>query len=377
MKKICYNEVRIRPKRREIERSEVNMKKIIMTGGGTAGHVNPNLALVPGLQAIGYDIKYIGSKNGIEKDIIAQNHIPYFGISSGKLRRYFDVKNFTDPFRVVGGLFEAWSILRKEKPNLVFSKGGFVSVPVVMAASMLKIPVLSHESDITPGLANKIAFRFADKLLVTFPDTLDEAGDKGILVGSPIRKELFEGDAKRGKESLHFDDNFPIILIMGGSIGSVKINKALREILPQLLLSFNVIHLCGKGNLEENLANQKGYRQFEYVSTEMKDFLTAADLIVSRAGANSIFEFLALKKPNLLIPLSRASSRGDQILNARSFEDKGYSKVLEEEELTPETLMMSIESLYRDRESFHNAMEKSEIRNASAKIVELIEKYSI
>ncbi len=352
------------------------MKKIIMTGGGTAGHVNPNLALIPDLKALQYEVKYIGSKNGIEKEIIGKTDIPYVGISSGKLRRYFDLKNFTDPFRVMGGFFQALAILRKEKPTLVFSKGGFVSVPVVMAASLLKIPVLSHESDITPGLANKIAFRFADKLLVTFPDTLADMGDKGILVGSPIRKELFEGDALRGKELLNFERDLPIILVMGGSIGSVKINEALREILLDLLVTFNVIHLCGKGNLDENLKEEKGYRQFEYVSNEMKDYLTAADLIVSRAGANSIFEFLALKKPNLLIPLSRASSRGDQILNARSFEDKGYSKVLEEEELTGETLKMSIFTLYEQKELFQEAMGKSDIRNATSKIIELIEKYA-
>lgn len=352
------------------------MKKIIMTGGGTAGHVNPNLALIPDLEAIHYDIKYIGSKNGIEKEIIQNANLPYFGISSGKLRRYFDVKNFSDPFRVAGGFFQALAILRKEKPNLVFSKGGFVSVPVVMAASFLKIPVLSHESDITPGLANRIASRFVDKLLVTFPDTLAEVGEKGILVGSPIRKELFEGDANRGKAFLNFEEDYPIILVMGGSIGSVKINNTLRAMLPELLSFFNVVHLCGKGNLEERLVNQKGYRQFDYVSQEMKDILMAADLVVSRAGANSIFEFLALKKPNLLIPLSRASSRGDQILNARSFEEKGYSKVLEEEELTGETFKLSIEALYDQRESYQKAMEKSEIRNATTNIVALIEKYA-
>ncbi len=352
------------------------MKKIIMTGGGTAGHVNPNLALIPGLKAINYEIKYIGSKNGIEKEIIERTKIPYFAISSGKLRRYFDVKNFTDPFRVVGGFFQAVSILRHEKPHLVFSKGGFVSVPVVMAASMLKIPVLSHESDITPGLANKIGAKFADKLLVTFPETLKHVGEKGILVGSPIRDELFEGDKVRGQEILKFEEDKTTILVMGGSIGSVKINDALRGALPVLLETFNIIHLCGKGNLSEELKDLEGYRQYEYISKEMKDFLQVADLVVSRAGSNSIFEFLALKKPNLLIPLSRASSRGDQILNANSFEEKGYSKVLEEEELTEVTLKMSIEDLYREREEYIKTMEKSEMLNGTPKIIQLIEKYA-
>lgn len=352
------------------------MKKIIMTGGGTAGHVNPNLALVPGLVAINYEIKYIGSKKGIEKEIIERSKIPYFAISSGKLRRYFDVKNFTDPFRVMAGFVEAVAILRKEKPNLVFSKGGFVSVPVVMAASMLKIPVLSHESDITPGLANKLGARFADKLLVTFPDTLAEVGEKGILVGSPIRNELFEGDRDKGQGILKFEENRSTILVMGGSIGSVKINTALRAALPALLETFNIIHLCGKGNVAEDLKDLPGYRQYDYITKEMKHFLQVADLVVSRAGANSIFEFLALNKPNLLIPLSRASSRGDQILNARSFEENGYSKVLEEEELTETTLKRSIQDLYRDKDVYIESMRKSDLINGTSKIIQLIEKYA-
>ena len=352
------------------------MKKIIMTGGGTAGHVNPNLALMPKLKKLNYEIKYIGSKNGIEKEIIGKTNIPYFSISSGKLRRYFDLKNFSDPFKVGIGFFQALHILRKEKPSLVFSKGGFVSVPVVAAASFLKIPVLAHESDITPGLANKIAGKFADKLLVTFPDTLRYVGEKGIFVGSPIREELFKGDALKAKEAAGFIEDRPVILVMGGSIGSVAINNSLRAILPRLLQEFNVIHLCGKNNLDPTLEALKGYKQYEYVTKEMKDILNAADLIVSRAGSNSIFEFVALKKPNLLIPLPLASSRGDQILNAESFKGKGYSMVLNEEEISDENLLKAINTLYLHRETYVEAMEKSKLGNASELIVELIEKYS-
>lgn len=347
-----------------------------MTGGGTAGHVNPNLALMPKLKQLSYEIKYIGSREGIEKEIIEKVKIPYFSIASGKLRRYFDLKNITDPFKVGAGFFQSLAILRREKPDIVFSKGGFVSVPVVAAARFLKIPVLAHESDLTPGLANRLASRFVDKLLVTFPDTLPKIGEKAILVGSPIRDDLFKGDAELAKKNAGFTDDKPVLLVMGGSIGSVKINTSLRRILPELLPSFNIIHLCGKNNLDESLMDTPGYKQYEYVVDEMKDILNAADLIVSRAGANSIFEFLALKKPNLLIPLSMSSSRGDQIENAASFLKNGYSMVLSEENVNDVSLKMNIERLFEEREEFINAMKQSDLGSATDKIIELIEKYS-
>lgn len=352
------------------------MKKIIMTGGGTAGHVNPNLALIPQLRKLNYEISYIGSMDGIEKTIIEKEGIPYFAISSGKLRRYFDLKNFSDPLKVTKGLFEAMRILRREQPSIVFSKGGFVSVPVVMAAKFLKIPVLSHESDMTPGLANRISLRFSDKLLVTFEETLAHVGDKGILVGSPIREELFTGSREKALKQAGFKGDKPVILIMGGSIGSVKINNSIRGILEQLLPRFDILHLCGKGNVDKDYGTLNGYQQYEYLGEEMKDVLAAADLIVSRAGANSIFEFLALRKPNLLIPLPLASSRGDQLMNAKSFRERGFSMVLHEEDLTEDTLLMSIEELYKSRETFIEAMKSSKLSSATDKIIELIERYS-
>lgn len=348
----------------------IDMKKIIMTGGGTAGHVNPNIALMPRLKDKNFEIKYIGSKDGIEKEIIENINIPYYPISSGKLRRYFAIKNFTDPFRVLKGYFDARKILKREKPDILFSKGGFVSVPVVAAASHLKIPVLSHESDITPGLANKIGGKFSDNLLVTFPETLDYVGDKGILVGSPIREELYHGDKVKLREKLDFD-NKPVLLVMGGSIGSVIINKHLRENLKTILKDFNVIHLCGKNNIKESLKYTLGYIQFEYVSDEMKDILALADLIISRSGANSIFEFLALKKPNILIPLSKGS-RGDQVLNAISFKEKGYSFVIEEEKINSKVLLESINYVYKNKEDYIRSMEKSELLKSNENIVKLI-----
>ena len=320
--------------------------KIIMTGGGTAGHVTPNLALGPSLEESGFEVKYIGSKDGIEKEIIESKGIPYYGISSGKLRRYFDIKNFTDPFKVFKGVIEAKKILTKEKPNIVFSKGGFVAVPVVIAASIKKIPVVAHESDITPGLANKLSAPFCDKLCVTFRESLSFVKDnKGVLTGSPIRSEILNGSKLQGKQICGFKDEKEILFIMGGSLGSKVINDVIRENLDEILTKFNVIHICGKGNLDSKLQSYTGYKQFEFVSDELPHLMKAADYIVSRAGANSIFEFLALKKPTLLIPLSRKASRGDQILNANSFKKEGYSLVLEEEEITKESFLSYLEEL--------------------------------
>lgn len=347
--------------------------KIIMTGGGTAGHVTPNLALVPKLKEKGFEIKYIGSIDGIEKEIITKNDISFFGISCGKLRRYFDVKNFTDPFKILKGIAQAVRILSKERPDVIFSKGGFVAVPVVIAASLKKIPVVAHESDMTPGLANKLSAPFCDKLCVTFRESLNFIkGDKGVLTGSPIREEILHGDKIKGKKICGFSDDKEILFIMGGSLGSKIINEEIRKNLEQLLKKFNIIHICGKGNIDKNLANKKGYKQFEYVSEELPDLMEACDYIISRAGANSIFEFLALKKPTLLIPLSKKASRGDQILNAKSFEKEGYSLVLEEEEVNENSLYEKVLELKRRRLELINNMEKSQIKNGVEAIIKVL-----
>ena len=326
------------------------MKKIILTGGGTAGHVTPNLALLPSLQELGYEIHYIGSKQGIEKKLIESAGIPYDAISSGKLRRYFDLKNFSDPFRVVKGYLEALKLMKKYKPDVVFSKGGFVSVPVVLAAKRYKIPTIIHESDMTPGLANKLCIPSAKKVCCNFPETLPYLpADKAVLTGSPIRAEILQGDRLAGLKYTGLTPDKPIILIIGGSLGSVKVNTAVRSILPRLLQQFQIIHICGKGNLDETLIGTDGYVQYEYVDAPLKHLFAAADLIISRAGANSICEILALRKPNLLIPLSAAASRGDQILNAKSFGKQGFSAVLEEENLTDDTLYQAVIQLYSNR----------------------------
>lgn len=353
------------------------MKRIILTGGGTAGHVTPNIALIPKLKELGYEIYYIGSKDGIEKKLIEELGIPYYGISSGKLRRYFDIKNFSDPFKVLKGLFEAKAILKKLKPNVVFSKGGFVTVPVVMAAKKCKVPAIIHESDLTPGLANRLCIPSATKVCANFPETIKYLPDeKAILTGSPIRSELFSGNKLAGLDFCGFTANKPVILVTGGSLGSVAVNEAVRNLLPTLLRDYQVIHLCGKGKLDPSLNGKPGYVQFEYIKEELSNLFAASDLVISRAGANTICEILAMRKPNILVPLSAASSRGDQILNAESFHSQGFSYVVKEEELSNETLLDAIHTVFENKDSYIDAMSKSTQNNAIDTITSLIEEVS-
>lgn len=350
------------------------MKRIILTGGGTAGHVTPNIALLPHLRELGYDIQYIGSYDGIEKKLIEEFDIPYYGISSGKLRRYFDWQNFSDPFRVIKGFFQAKKLLKELQPDIIFSKGGFVSVPVVQAAKSQHIPVIIHESDMTPGLANKLAIPAATKVCCNFPETLSYLpSGKAVVTGSPIREELRSGNSFAAMRFCGFSSGKPVLLVIGGSLGSVAVNRAIRNILPELLKTFNVIHLCGKGNLDESLNHTEGYVQFEYIKKELADLFALSDIIVSRAGANAICELLELRKPNLLIPLSAAASRGDQLLNAGSFQKQGFSEVLQEEEITPEILLAKITEVYENRSKYISAMEKSAASNAVDTIIGLIE----
>ncbi|MGZ4121938.1 MAG: undecaprenyldiphospho-muramoylpentapeptide beta-N-acetylglucosaminyltransferase, partial [Tumebacillaceae bacterium] len=264
---------------------------------------------------------------------------------------------------------------RKIKPHVVFSKGGFVTVPVIVASWMNKIPVIIHESDMSPGLANKLSVPFATKVCVTFPETVKhfEPG-KVIHTGSPIREDVLKGDRKMGLELCGFFSHKPVLLIIGGSLGSEKINGTVRGILDALLEKFQIVHLTGKGRVDESLVGKKGYKQFEYLGPELPDVFAMTDLVISRAGANSIFEFLALKKPNLLIPLSRAASRGDQILNAQSFEKMGYSRVLFEEDMNEQTLLDAVQETFDNRAQYVERMSQSEMQNTVATIAELIEK---
>ncbi len=350
------------------------MKRIVLTGGGTAGHVTPNLALVPRLRELSYDIQYIGSYDGIEKRLVEDAGIPYYGISSGKFRRYFDWKNFTDPFRVLKGFGEARKLLKALAPNVVFSKGGFVSVPVVAAAGGLHVPAILHESDMTPGLANKLCLPFAKKVCCNFPETLDALPKgKSVLTGCPIRAELRHGDRARGRALCGFSADKPVLLVMGGSLGSANVNQAIRRVLPTLRETFQVAHLCGQGKTDPSLQGTAGYAQFDYVEKELPDLLALADIVVSRAGANAICELLELRKPALLIPLGSNASRGDQIRNAQSFQRQGFSEMLTEDALTDESLLRAIRSLYQSRETYQKAMGQSGQRDAIAAITALIE----
>ncbi len=333
------------------------MARIVLTGGGTAGHVIPNLALYPYLTSRGYEVLYIGSKHGMERGLVEREGLGYFPVAAGKLRRYFDVKNAYDIARVAKGFMEALQLVRRLKPDLLFSKGGFVSTPVVWAASLAGIPVVIHESDMTPGLANRLSIPFAAKICCAFPETLDVLKKKNTVhTGMPIRDELFKGDGDTGRNICGFYEKKPVLLVIGGSQGSRFLNSTVRGCLTEILKFFNVCHICGKGGKAPELLNKSGYSQFEYVKRQMPHFYDMADIVLSRAGATTLFELLALNKANILVPLPLSASRGDQILNAESFERQGFSFVAREESVSSKKLADTILSVYRDREKYIEKM---------------------
>ena len=355
------------------------MKKIVLTGGGTAGHVTPNLALIPRLKADGWEIHYIGAANSAEETLISQvEDVTFHTVSVGKLRRYFDIKNFSDPFRVIRGVRQATSIIHKIKPNVVFSKGGFVSVPVVYGATLNGVPVVSHESDMTPGLANKLCLPFTKAQCCTFPEAVKYAKGKGVHTGSPIRPEILQGSKEGGIRRYGLNHSRPVLMVMGGSSGAQAINQVVWECLPKLTESFQVLHLCGKGNLSPVLEGTDNYTQVEYLNEdqEMADAYACADILVSRAGSNSLCEILAVRKPALLIPYPKGASRGDQLLNAESFRAQGFSYVLQQEEMTPETLVKGIEKLYHDRGALYEAMATEPTANVIDNVLDQIYKYA-
>lgn len=349
-------------------------KRIIFTGGGSAGHVSVNLALIPKFIDTGWEVFYIGSENGIEKQLVSdlKREVKYYSVSTGKLRRYFDWNNFKDPFRVMKGSIQAYKLIKMLKPNLIFSKGGFVSVPVVIGGWLNKTPVIIHESDITPGLANRISTPFATKVFTTFSET-DINSDKSVHIGAVVREELLQGNPTKGLYYCNFTKEKPVILIIGGSLGANRINHAIRANLDTLINHFQIVHICGKGNLDTSY-NIKGYNQYEYINQELPDIMAMSNIVISRAGSNSIFEFLALRKPMLLIPLSRKASRGDQILNAKSFEENGYCEVLFEEDLTEESLLNGIFKVYKNRSKYIENMLKDRDKDSLRRIIDLINK---
>ncbi|QAY67979.1 undecaprenyldiphospho-muramoylpentapeptide beta-N-acetylglucosaminyltransferase [Paenibacillus protaetiae] len=350
------------------------MNKVMLTGGGSAGHVTVNLALIPRFRKEGWSVDYIGSENGIEKQLVAPHEdVAYHSISTGKLRRYLDIQNMKDPFKVAKGVFQAYRIIRRRKPDVVFSKGGFVSVPVVVGAWMNRVPVIIHESDLTPGLANRLAIPFARAVCTTFPET-EQHLDKGKAryVGAVVREELAKGRAERGRMLCEFTRQKPVLLIMGGSLGARKINETVKAAMGRLAERFQVVHLCGKGQVDPSV-RYPFYRPFEYLSDELPDVLAMADIVLSRAGSNSIFEFLSLKKPMLLVPLTKEQSRGDQILNAESFRKSGFCEVLQEADMTADTLADSLFRLYDSREAYRSRMEQYEQKDTLEQLFRLIQ----
>ena len=356
---------------------ECVLKKIVLTGGGTAGHVTPNLALIPRLLADDWEIHYIGAANSAEEELISRiPEVKYHTVSVGKLRRYFDPKNFSDPFRVIKGVFQAKDIIHKIQPNVVFSKGGFVSVPVVYGAKLNGVPVVTHESDMTPGLANKLCLPLSSAQCCTFPEAVKYAKGKGVHTGTPIRPEILTGDRQDGRRRFGFNDHRPVLMVMGGSSGAQAINQVIWQSLPQLTENFQVLHLCGKGNLTSVYEGTANYVQREYLNEEMADAYACADILVSRAGSNALCEILAVRKPALLIPYPKGASRGDQLLNAESFRSRGFSHVLQQEDMTPDTLVQGVVNLYHDRGALYEAMATEPTANGIDNVLEQIYKYA-
>jgi len=353
---------------------EAMSKKIVLTGGGTLGHVTPHLALIPKLLEAGYEIHYIGTEKGMEAPKIrAVKGVTYHAVKSGKLRRYFSWQNFTDPFRVIAGAFQSAALMGKIRPDVCFSKGGFVAVPVVFGAWVHGIPVLCHESDLTPGLANKLCKPFAKKIATTFPECAKALGEKAEMTGTPLRPELFSGSRAKGLSLLKFDGSKPVLMMMGGSSGAQAVNKALREALPQLTATFDVAHICGKGNIDASLEGTPGYTQVEFLDAELPDALACADLVLSRAGSNALCEFQALCKPLLLVPYPKGASRGDQILNAQSLEKRGLCRVLMQEDMTADTLAKALMQTWEDRDKLVDAVKKAPPADGTKRVLEMIE----
>ncbi len=353
------------------------MPIIVFTGGGTAGHVTPNIALIESLRERNWQIHYMGSPDGVEKDMIESIGVPYYAVQSGKLRRYFSWQNFLDPLKVFTGITQSYLLLRKIKPHIVFSKGGFVALPVVIGAWLNRIPVIAHESDITPGLANRLSFPFVTKICVTFDAARQhfKKQDKLEVTGTPIRNQLLKGDKNKGLAWCGFSDKKPCLLIVGGSQGSSGLNAIVRDALPALTAQFQIIHLCGKGKCSEAYSAVPGYFQLEYANEELADLLAASDVVASRSGANALYELLALGKPHVLIPLSRKVSRGDQIQNARYFEKLGISTVLDDDSLSSQAFIQAINDVFAQRDVLNDKIKALSIISATDNIIGLLEQY--
>ncbi len=342
------------------------MKTIILTGGGTAGHTTPHFALLEKLKTHFDNIYYIGSEFGIERELVKNKGIHYYSIPTVKLQRSLTLDNLKIPFALNKSVKSAKKLLEELKPDVVFSKGGFVGLPVTLACKSLKIPVIIHESDKSLGLANKIASKFASLTITTFPSKIKNSKCFGAIV----REELFYKSRESSLKHYGISGNKPILLVTGGSMGAKTINEQVRLNLDKLLLHFDVLHIVGKGNLSN--INKKGYYQVEF--TDMAYAYSVADIAVSRAGSNTAFELIALKIPTLFIPLSKKVSRGDQIENARFFYNQGLSHILYEEDIN-EKFLNSVIKLYKMRNVLVSNMKQSKITIANDNIINILNKY--
>ncbi|MBE5735063.1 MAG: undecaprenyldiphospho-muramoylpentapeptide beta-N-acetylglucosaminyltransferase [Clostridiales bacterium] len=345
-------------------------KSIVLTGGGTAGHVMPNIALLPRLSKKFDNIYYIGSKNGIEKRIISNHkNVKYYEVDSAKLARKLTLKNLATPFVIIKSVCQCIKILKEIKPTVIFSKGGYVAVPVVIAGKLLKIPIIAHESDSSIGLANKIIYKFCDTMYFSFKEAMTGYEKKGIYSGSPIRQEFTNPPAYKIDS---INRNNKTIVIIGGSLGSTAINKLIISALPKLQ-DYNVINIVGKGNINKEI-QYKNYMQYEFVDN-IAGLLQLADVVISRAGSNTIFELLAMNKPMILIPLPKDESRGDQLVNAKIFEKNGWAKQLDQKSTTTDILISEINDLIKNKNKYITNMKKQNKTNAVEIIVSKIGQY--
>lgn len=344
------------------------MPKIVFTGGGSAGHVTLNLALIPWFIENGWEIDYIGSRGGMEEELVKKyKEVKYYSITTGKLRRYFSWQNFLDMVKIPFGCLEAIVLIHKLKPDVIFSKGGFVSFPVVIGGFINRKKIFMHESDLTPGLANKMSLPFVNTFFTTFPETINKIKQKQKVkcIGPALSDRLFNGSKEEGAKFANLEPSKPTIMVIGGSLGAKSLNNAIKENFENLLKTYQIIHISGKNGFNPDLKS-KGYAQYEYVDKELKDLIALSDVVISRAGSNSIFELASLNKPMILVPLPNTSSRGEQSLNAKSFVNKGYGELIKDEDISnPDILFPMLEKVYKNRAVYIQKMQENPVKTTS------------
>ena len=345
------------------------MPKIIFTGGGSAGHVTLNLALIPYFIKAGWQVDYIGSIGGMEEDLVKKfPEVKYHAILTGKLRRYLSFKNIVDMVKIPLGCIEATWLVHKLNPDIIFSKGGFVSFPVVVGGWINRKKIFMHESDLTSGLANKLSLPFVGTFFTTFPETVNSLKQKQKVkcVGPVLSDRLFNGSREKGAEFAGLSTDKPTIMFIGGSLGAQSLNNAVKANFDALLQHYQVIHIAGKNGYNKEL-KAEGYAQYEYIDTELKDLMALADVVISRAGSNSIFELASLNKPMILVPLPNTASRGEQSLNAKNFMNKGYAEIIKDEDIAnPDILFPMLEKVYNNRDTYRKAMINNPVKITTA-----------